>query len=102
MMTATWILMAWSSAVEKVCGGRAKIEKDLSARQVVHHKSGWFLTGPLLPVAEDVYSWTRLCPLSAIRVVVIGQDPYHVCPWSCCALRVMLTGPSNRMTDRRT
>ncbi|KAJ9107347.1 hypothetical protein QFC21_000797 [Naganishia friedmannii] len=24
-------------------------------------------------IAEDVYSWTRLCPLSGIRVIVIGQ-----------------------------
>ncbi|GHJ86227.1 hypothetical protein NliqN6_2629 [Naganishia liquefaciens] len=31
----------------------------------------------VFPPAEDVYAWTRLCPLSAIRVVVIGQDPYH-------------------------
>ncbi|KAI5455485.1 uracil DNA glycosylase [Naganishia albida] len=34
-------------------------------------------TKKIFPPAEDVYSWTRLCPLSAIRVVVIGQDPYH-------------------------
>jgi uracil DNA glycosylase len=26
----------------------------------------------------DVYSWSRLCALKDIRVVIVGQDPYHV------------------------
>lgn len=31
----------------------------------------------VFPPAQDVYSWTRFCPLKGIRVVIIGQDPYH-------------------------
>lgn len=34
-------------------------------------------TQKVFPPANDIYSWSRLCPLAAIRVVVIGQDPYH-------------------------
>ncbi|KAG9034380.1 uracil DNA glycosylase [Tulasnella sp. JGI-2019a] len=29
------------------------------------------------PVAKDVYSWSRLTKLEAVKVVIIGQDPYH-------------------------
>ncbi|KAK9255089.1 uracil-DNA glycosylase-like protein [Lipomyces tetrasporus] len=31
----------------------------------------------ILPLAADVYSWSRLTPLDKVKVVVIGQDPYH-------------------------
>ncbi|KAK9364646.1 uracil-DNA glycosylase-like protein [Lipomyces kononenkoae] len=31
----------------------------------------------ILPLAPDVYSWSRLTPLDKVKVVVIGQDPYH-------------------------
>ncbi|CAD6574079.1 MAG: uracil DNA glycosylase [Tremellales sp. Tagirdzhanova-0007] len=31
----------------------------------------------VFPLAADVYSWSRLCPLEDVRVVIIGQDPYH-------------------------
>ncbi|KAK4687711.1 uracil-DNA glycosylase, partial [Tremellales sp. Uapishka_1] len=27
--------------------------------------------------AKDIYSWSRLCHLKDVRVVIIGQDPYH-------------------------
>ncbi|KAF9792244.1 uracil-DNA glycosylase [Thelephora terrestris] len=29
------------------------------------------------PPMKDIYSWSRLTPLDKVRVVVIGQDPYH-------------------------
>jgi uracil-DNA glycosylase len=29
------------------------------------------------PLARDVYAWSRYTPLDRIRVVIIGQDPYH-------------------------
>lgn len=29
------------------------------------------------PPASDVFSWTRSCPLDEIKVVILGQDPYH-------------------------
>ncbi|KAL7423903.1 uracil DNA glycosylase [Cryptotrichosporon argae] len=31
----------------------------------------------VFPPAEDIYSWSRLCPLKDVRIVIIGQDPYH-------------------------
>ncbi|KAL9944667.1 uracil DNA glycosylase [Verticillium nonalfalfae] len=29
------------------------------------------------PPKEDVYSWSRHCPFSQVKVVILGQDPYH-------------------------
>ncbi|RSH87763.1 uracil DNA glycosylase [Apiotrichum porosum] len=31
----------------------------------------------VFPPAEDIYSWSRLCPLKDVRVIIVGQDPYH-------------------------
>ncbi|CEP64259.1 uracil-DNA glycosylase LALA0_S10e06106g [Lachancea lanzarotensis] len=31
----------------------------------------------VFPPATDVYSWTRLTKFDQVRVVIIGQDPYH-------------------------
>ncbi|KAL0935318.1 uracil-DNA glycosylase [Colletotrichum truncatum] len=29
------------------------------------------------PPREDVYSWSRHCPFNNVKVVILGQDPYH-------------------------
>ncbi|CCF40275.1 uracil-DNA glycosylase [Colletotrichum higginsianum] len=29
------------------------------------------------PPKEDVYSWSRHCPFNNVKVVILGQDPYH-------------------------
>ncbi|KAM0335291.1 hypothetical protein ACHAQA_000336 [Verticillium albo-atrum] len=29
------------------------------------------------PPKEDVYSWSRHCPFNQVKVVILGQDPYH-------------------------
>ncbi|KAJ2685871.1 uracil DNA glycosylase [Coemansia spiralis] len=29
------------------------------------------------PADPDVYSWSRFAPFSKVRVVILGQDPYH-------------------------
>ncbi|CAK9786596.1 uracil-DNA glycosylase [Cutaneotrichosporon oleaginosum] len=34
-------------------------------------------TKKVFPPAEDIYSWSRLCPLKDVRIIVVGQDPYH-------------------------
>jgi len=34
-------------------------------------------SGPVYPPAPQIYTWSRLCPLPTVRVVVLGQDPYH-------------------------
>lgn len=31
----------------------------------------------VFPPAEDIYSWTRLTPFDKVKVVILGQDPYH-------------------------
>ncbi|KAJ2710033.1 uracil DNA glycosylase [Coemansia spiralis] len=31
----------------------------------------------IFPPARDLYSWTRFAPLDRVRVVILGQDPYH-------------------------
>jgi uracil-DNA glycosylase len=29
------------------------------------------------PPAKDIYSWSRLTPLADVKVIIVGQDPYH-------------------------
>ncbi|KAL0269890.1 UNVERIFIED_CONTAM: hypothetical protein PYX00_007474 [Menopon gallinae] len=29
------------------------------------------------PRPDNVWSWTKMCPISKIKVVILGQDPYH-------------------------
>ncbi|XP_068167750.1 uracil-DNA glycosylase [Antennarius striatus] len=29
------------------------------------------------PPAEDVFTWTQMCDITDIKVVILGQDPYH-------------------------
>ncbi|CCF57545.1 hypothetical protein KAFR_0C05540 [Kazachstania africana CBS 2517] len=31
----------------------------------------------IFPPPENVYSWSRLTPFNDVKVVIIGQDPYH-------------------------
>lgn len=31
----------------------------------------------IFPPSEQIYSWARLCDFDTIKVVIIGQDPYH-------------------------
>ena len=29
------------------------------------------------PLAKDIYSWSRLTSLEDVKVIIVGQDPYH-------------------------
>ncbi|TFK45995.1 uracil-DNA glycosylase [Heliocybe sulcata] len=31
----------------------------------------------IYPAHKNIYSWSRLTPLDSVKIVVIGQDPYH-------------------------
>ncbi|KZV99099.1 uracil-DNA glycosylase [Exidia glandulosa HHB12029] len=31
----------------------------------------------IFPPMKDIYSWSRLTPLNEVKVVILGQDPYH-------------------------
>ncbi|KAF8250735.1 uracil-DNA glycosylase [Wilcoxina mikolae CBS 423.85] len=33
--------------------------------------------GTVYPPRNEIYSWSRYCPLNTVKVVVLGQDPYH-------------------------
>ncbi|XP_063681195.1 uracil-DNA glycosylase-like [Bolinopsis microptera] len=35
------------------------------------------LSKTIYPAHEDVFSWTRYCNLDDVKVVILGQDPYH-------------------------
>jgi uracil-DNA glycosylase len=37
------------------------------------HNSG----AKIFPPAQDVFSWASLCPVTSVKVVILGQDPYH-------------------------
>ncbi|KAI9899122.1 hypothetical protein N3K66_005583 [Trichothecium roseum] len=40
-------------------------------KQETASKKKWF------PPAEDVYSWSRHTPFNNVKIVIVGQDPYH-------------------------
>ncbi|AAG27234.1 uracil DNA glycosylase [Cercopithecine alphaherpesvirus 9] len=31
----------------------------------------------IFPIKKDIFAWTRFCPPEKVRVVILGQDPYH-------------------------
>lgn len=37
----------------------------------------WQLVNVILFLEHDVFSWTRFCAINNVKVVIIGQDPYH-------------------------
>lgn len=45
-----------------------KLKQFVNKEQAAH---------PVFPPPNDIYSWTRLTPFEDVRVVIIGQDPYH-------------------------
>ncbi|KAF3907760.1 hypothetical protein AA313_de0209826 [Arthrobotrys entomopaga] len=36
-----------------------------------------FKANKVYPPANEVYSWSRLTPFDKVKVVILGQDPYH-------------------------
>ncbi|ODV85870.1 hypothetical protein CANARDRAFT_186166, partial [[Candida] arabinofermentans NRRL YB-2248] len=46
---------------------------DLKRFLKIQYESGQ----TIFPPQEDIYSWTRLTPVSKVKVVILGQDPYH-------------------------
>ncbi|KAJ7184320.1 uracil DNA N-glycosylase Ung1 [Mycena filopes] len=45
-----------------------KLKKFIAAETAAH---------TIYPSIGNIYSWSRLTPLDSVRVVVLGQDPYH-------------------------
>lgn len=36
-----------------------------------------YAAGPCFPPGSEIFNAFNLCPFSKVRVVIIGQDPYH-------------------------
>ncbi|KAJ2629292.1 uracil DNA glycosylase [Coemansia sp. RSA 1290] len=47
--------------------------KQLKKFLAQEHKAG----KQIFPLAQDVYSWSRFAPFGRVKVVILGQDPYH-------------------------
>ena len=43
------------------------------------------------PAAENIFAAFRACPVSAVRVVILGQDPYHEARQGVLLLNTVLT-----------
>ncbi|KAA8909481.1 uracil-DNA glycosylase [Sphaerosporella brunnea] len=59
---------SWLGALkdELVSDGFLRLKKFLSEEK-----------GVVYPPSKDIYSWSRYCPLDTVKVVILGQDPYH-------------------------
>ncbi|KAJ6608637.1 uracil-DNA glycosylase-like protein [Mycena sp. CBHHK59/15] len=64
-MGPTWF-KALSDEFEKLYF--LKLKKFLSRERRSH---------TIYPSMENIYSWSRLTPLDSVKVVILGQDPYH-------------------------
>ncbi|KAG5361236.1 Uracil-DNA glycosylase [Yarrowia sp. C11] len=57
------------------------LHKELSKPQFINLKK--FLASReasgvnIFPPKKDIYSWTSLTPFDKVKVIIIGQDPYH-------------------------
>ncbi|VEU21723.1 DEKNAAC102411 [Brettanomyces naardenensis] len=40
-------------------------------------KSEWSSGKVIFPPQKDIYSWSRFAPISKVKVLILGQDPYH-------------------------
>lgn len=40
-------------------------------------RTEWSGSTAIFPPKKDIYSWTVLTPFDQVRVLIIGQDPYH-------------------------
>ena len=36
-----------------------------------------YAAGPVYPPSHLIFNAFRLCPLDSVKVVIVGQDPYH-------------------------
>ncbi|KAJ2859270.1 uracil DNA glycosylase [Coemansia aciculifera] len=59
----------------KRIGGELTKPYFLSLKQFLRSEADAKKT--VYPAEEDVYSWSRFAPFDKVRVVILGQDPYH-------------------------
>jgi len=62
--------VSWFEAIEK------EFSKDyfIKLSKFVEAERSKYI---IFPKEEDVWSWTKLCAIDEIKVVILGQDPYH-------------------------
>jgi hypothetical protein len=51
--------------------------KSAEGRKLLAFVEGARKSGPVFPADKDVFTALRMTPLDAVRVCIIGQDPYH-------------------------
>ena len=62
---------SWKNALSN------EFEKDYF-KSLTEFVRGEYLSGKTIyPAAKNIFNAFNLCPLSNVRVVIIGQDPYH-------------------------
>ncbi|KAF9985864.1 hypothetical protein BGZ65_009596 [Modicella reniformis] len=65
-MDATWLRALQSEFTKPYF---IEVKKFLKQEEVNGQK--------IFPPKPDIYSWSRFTPLPTVRVVILGQDPYH-------------------------
>ncbi len=61
----------WKCALEK------KLPKDFFAKMEIFLEQERALGHAVFPPQEELFSAFHLTPLSSLKVVIVGQDPYH-------------------------
>ncbi len=65
------IEQSWKDALNK------EFEKDYF-KNLTNFVRGEYLSGKTIyPAAKNIFNAFNLCPLTDVKVVIIGQDPYH-------------------------
>ena len=55
----------------------AEFEKDYF-KKLTEFVRGEYLSGKTIyPAAKNIFNAFNLCPFDSVKVVIIGQDPYH-------------------------
>eukprot|EP00048_Salpingoeca_helianthica_P017210 m.236075 g.236075 ORF g.236075 m.236075 type:complete len:331 (+) comp20418_c0_seq1:109-1101(+) len=62
---------SWATALQ------AEFDKEYYKNLMKFLESEHTSKQTIFPPADQVYSWAASCPLDKVRVVIVGQDPYH-------------------------
>ena len=65
------IEQSWKDALE------SEFEKDYFKNLTDFVRSEYLSGKTIYPAAKNIFNAFNLCPLDNVRVVIIGQDPYH-------------------------
>ena len=62
---------SWLNALE------TEFTKPYFVRLKAFLQTEWDKSIKIFPPQNRIYSWTNLCPIDRVKVVILGQDPYH-------------------------